>query len=82
MGDEQKQKLPHLDLVSEVDSSQLPQATNQQPLSRPAKQVRILFGCCNVYASIHLPDRIRGKVGETWRVHCVRCGQLVEIPID
>ncbi len=49
--------------------------------SKARKTVRIWFGCCSVYARIPVPDRVMKSQTSTWRVHCVKCGQLVEIPV-
>jgi len=46
------------------------------------RSVRILFGCCNTYARVTMPERIRNGHQKCWRLHCVRCCKLVEIWCD
>ncbi len=45
------------------------------------KRVRILFRCCQVDAYMVVPQRVLAGETNVWRVHCVRCGRLVEIPV-
>lgn len=43
------------------------------------RKVRVYFGCCRVYYLVNLPDQVLYGKQKLWRLHCPRCGQLIEI---
>lgn len=82
----------HLDIVSDPRSgdsasqdipvpNQAADPKKSHHSKEPRKTVRVLFGCCQVYARIPVPLRVLQGDLCTWRVHCVRCGKMVEVPV-
>jgi hypothetical protein len=75
-----------LDLTSEPASTR---STSDPSLREPDrspdlfanKRLRVLFKCCRVYAPVQIPEGVRSGQFTSWRFHCPRCGQLVEIPL-
>ncbi|RMF43085.1 MAG: hypothetical protein D6753_06080 [Planctomycetota bacterium] len=45
------------------------------------RRIRVLFRCCRVDAYLVVPPAVLAGQTSVWRVHCVRCGRLVEIPV-
>lgn len=91
-GKEGSDRIPEtskLDIVSEPNlplrhgnqASAKKQAGGKQPANK-VRTVRVLFGCCNVYANLGVPKHVQELTSDVWRVHCVRCGRLVELPVE
>lgn len=54
--------------------------SNQQELGQDSvRPVRLYFGCCRVYAQMLPPEHVLQGRSDIWRVHCPRCGGLIEI---
>lgn len=75
-----------LDLTSEPFSSAANESHSARketkPVSRPKPTMRIFFNCCRVYAVVYVPAGVLNGRLSSWRFHCPRCGNLVDIPLD
>lgn len=71
-----------LDISSDPSESRIVDSSMESKhRSQSKKMLRVYFGCCRTYAAIPMPEKIRNRQLAVWRVHCVRCGRLVEIPL-
>ena len=71
-----------LDISSDPSESRIVESSHEsQRRIQPKKSIRVYFGCCRTYAAIPMPEKVRNRQLSVWRVHCVRCGRLVEIPL-
>lgn len=75
-----------LDLTSEprapfLDGERLDVGRRTEARGRQ-RGIRIYFRCCRVYTRLVPPDRVLNGRAATWRIHCPRCGKLLEVPIE
>lgn len=69
-----------LDITSDIDSPPRPATPLRGNTDRRRrKSIRILFGCCQLYTRLTVPKRIMTGELKSWRVHCPKCGKLVDI---
>lgn len=75
-----------LDLTSEPFPSSADESRavhgQPKPINQRSPTMRIFFNCCRVYAVVHVPAGVLNGRLSSWRFHCPRCGNLVDIPLD
>lgn len=64
----------------DISSEPTPPSASTRQAKPVAKTTRVLFTCCRVYARVPVPAKVLTGELSAWRLHCPRCGQLIEIP--
>lgn len=74
---------------SQIDlTSEPPQLATYRSNQRPkiaageTRPVSIYFGCCRVTATLKPPQHVMSGASDLWRVHCPRCGGLIEVLVQ
>lgn len=77
------EQIPELDLISEPWlPSEGTVHSKQFRKTAKASQVRIHFGCCRLTYTLAPPEHVIRGESDIWRVHCPRCGGLVEVLVQ
>lgn len=69
-----------LDITSDPRPSRPAETKAQQP-AKAQNSLRVFFKCCRVYAYVNIPEAVQQGRLSSWRFHCPRCGNLIEIPL-